>query len=428
MSSDNTSNTSEVRSTRPITGQRRTHTKSSNGCTQCKARRVKCDEIHPICSRCSRRSVQCSYQSQGSSHTPSNSPIGYSAQTSPISPGFNIESTRSIELKLIHQYSTSTSIIIAQNSTDIVFHNHVAINLAFSNPFLLDAIMATAAIHLSTVETDKSRFWIHTALQYHNRAIAGLNDALQNSASSNSDALSLCSMSMVINSLSLSGERSSGEVADAVAELVRIRKLLQGVILCLNQTIEVGLWNGGFEIWRDQQIAKSLKTNDPLFTTLVRHFDSLNSIPGHWGVFIGKFSNFEEYQTKNNEFYHTTLQRTREMTDHIKSIESEHKDDYLNACTSLLEAMECFPWHRAGVMAWPMQIRESMVSLLEAHDEIASLIFIHYGVGLYLSTMHYFSKGAGRNLVETLSMSLEKTRPEWIEVLHWARASVLRDM
>ncbi|QSZ35875.1 hypothetical protein DSL72_006997 [Monilinia vaccinii-corymbosi] len=415
MSFDNTPTTRS-------SGQRRAHTKSSNGCAQCKARRVKCDEIHPTCSRCARRSAPCSFLSS------SNSPIGSSVQSSPISPALEFESTRTIELKLMHHYSTSTSILLAQDSTDIVFQNTVAINLAFSNPFLMNAFMATAALHLSTVETDKSRFWIHTALQYHNKAITGLNEALKNPASSNLDALSLCSMAMVINSQSLSSERSEGEVADAVAELVRTRRLLQGVILCLNQTIEGGLWNGGFDTWKNQQIAKTLKTNDRLFPTLVKHFDSLNSIPGHWGVFIGKFSNFNEFQLKNNEFHQTTLQRTKEMANHIEGLESEHKDDYANSCTLLLEAMECFTWQRGHIMAWPMLIRESMVSLLEAHDDVASLIFIHYGVALYLSTLHCFSKGAGKLLVETLSNLLEGKRPEWIEVLHWARASVLRDM
>lgn len=236
----------------------------------------------------------------------SNSPIGSTVQSSPISPNF-FESTRppdrTIELQLIHQYSTSTSVLLAQNSTDVIFQQTVAIKLALSNSFLLDAILATAAIHLSIVETDKTQFWINTALHYHNRAIKGLNDALKNPSSSNSDALSLCSMSTVINSLKLSGEGLRDENFDAVAGIVSTRKLLQGVILCLNQTIEGGLWNSSFDNWRNQQISETLKTNDKLVSTLVKHIDSTNSIPGHWGVFFSKFNNFAEFQLHNNEFY-----------------------------------------------------------------------------------------------------------------------------
>ncbi|KAJ2906724.1 uncharacterized protein MKZ38_000460 [Zalerion maritima] len=42
-------------------GSRRPHTKSRNGCAQCKARRVRCNCVGPICSNCRRRKEQCSF-------------------------------------------------------------------------------------------------------------------------------------------------------------------------------------------------------------------------------------------------------------------------------------------------------------------------------------------------------------------------------
>ncbi|KAF7854586.1 hypothetical protein EAF04_010395 [Stromatinia cepivora] len=412
------------------TGQRRPHTKSSTGCTQCKDRRVKCDEARPSCTRCSKRNASCSYLSQVSDNTASNSPIVSSVQSSPITSEFEDENTRALELKLMHQYLTSTSIVLAQNSTDVTFYIHVTIKYALSNPFLLDAILATAAIHLSTVEPDKTQFWIRTALQYHNRAITGLNDALKDPLSSNSDALSLSSMCMVTNCLSLSCKRLGGEEVDAVTELIGTRKLLGGVILCLNQTIigAGGLWNGSFEIWRDQQLSNSLNPNDTVSKNFITHLDSTNPIPGHLGVFFSQFSNFAEYRVKNDEFYHTTVRRMKEMATCIESLTSEYKEDYQHSCTLLLGAMDMLQSNRGIIIAWPTLINEFMVTLLQTGDNIASLIFLHYGVALYLSTLHCFSKGAGRHLVETLSTALEAKCPEWIEVLNWARASVLRDM
>ena len=40
---------------------RRKHKNSKNGCADCKARKLKCDEKLPICSFCSKRGIQCSY-------------------------------------------------------------------------------------------------------------------------------------------------------------------------------------------------------------------------------------------------------------------------------------------------------------------------------------------------------------------------------
>ncbi|KAG0635222.1 hypothetical protein HOY80DRAFT_1018115 [Tuber brumale] len=40
---------------------KRRHTKSRNGCMTCRRRRVKCDEIRPICTNCTRRELDCTY-------------------------------------------------------------------------------------------------------------------------------------------------------------------------------------------------------------------------------------------------------------------------------------------------------------------------------------------------------------------------------
>ncbi|KAI1199518.1 hypothetical protein F5X97DRAFT_117190 [Nemania serpens] len=45
-------------------GPRLYHKKSRTGCLRCKQRRVKCDELHPSCSSCSRHMVECVYQAQ----------------------------------------------------------------------------------------------------------------------------------------------------------------------------------------------------------------------------------------------------------------------------------------------------------------------------------------------------------------------------
>ncbi|KAI0422169.1 hypothetical protein F5X98DRAFT_327087 [Xylaria grammica] len=45
-------------------GPRLYHKKSRTGCLRCKQRRVKCDELRPSCSSCSRHMVECVYQTQ----------------------------------------------------------------------------------------------------------------------------------------------------------------------------------------------------------------------------------------------------------------------------------------------------------------------------------------------------------------------------
>ncbi|TGO67853.1 hypothetical protein BOTNAR_0034g00120 [Botryotinia narcissicola] len=408
--------------------KRRAHTKSSNGCTQCKRRRVKCDETRPSCAICARRGESCSYLSQPSNQAQGSLLAGFSAQTSPTTSEFEDDNNRALELRLMHQYSTSTSVILSKDSRDIMFYCDVMVNHAISNTFLLHAILTSAAIHMSTIETEKSQYWVATALQYHSRATLGLNEALKNYSSA-SDAISLCSLAMVINSLSLSRERLKGEEIDPVAELLQTRRLLQGLSVCLDQTIGGNLWSGSFEVWRDQLIQKSSNPKDTVHRDLLTHIDNTNSIFGHIGIFLSQHEKFPEYQSKSEEFIQTILHKTNEMATYIASIESEHKNEYLTACTSLFSYMEIFQIEQgATIIAWPLAASDLLVTLLMNGDDIAMLIFMHYGVALYLCTLHSFSKGAGKHLVEKLSRALEVKRPEWIEVLLWARASVLRDM
>ncbi|KAM7182762.1 hypothetical protein V8F33_014041 [Rhypophila sp. PSN 637] len=62
---------------------RRPHQKSKNGCNQCKNRRIKCDELKPRCTRCSKGDLLCRYPDNTSSGEPSPSGLSRSLQIAP---------------------------------------------------------------------------------------------------------------------------------------------------------------------------------------------------------------------------------------------------------------------------------------------------------------------------------------------------------
>ncbi|KAI9772307.1 MAG: hypothetical protein M1840_001056 [Geoglossum simile] len=45
-------------------GKKDKHTRSRNGCQECKARKVKCDEAKPICGNCDKKKLTCSYHKE----------------------------------------------------------------------------------------------------------------------------------------------------------------------------------------------------------------------------------------------------------------------------------------------------------------------------------------------------------------------------
>lgn len=52
---------SERKKPKVSTGKRKFHSKSRNGCSTCKRRRVKCDEARPVCNNCTKLSLECGY-------------------------------------------------------------------------------------------------------------------------------------------------------------------------------------------------------------------------------------------------------------------------------------------------------------------------------------------------------------------------------
>ncbi|KAI1482312.1 hypothetical protein F4774DRAFT_370858 [Daldinia eschscholtzii] len=159
---------------------RRSHKKSRAGCRRCKARKIKCDEVHPRCGNCTKHGVACDFEHPGIVDTlsPAETPRPTTSTSNCDSPSTNtlpptpsVESTtplpiyrnpeplpltnssksnRMMELKLLHHYTTITCQTLAISSpvSEKIWRDTVP-NLAFTGAeFLADALLAVSALHL----------------------------------------------------------------------------------------------------------------------------------------------------------------------------------------------------------------------------------------------------------------------------------------
>ncbi|KAL2283420.1 hypothetical protein FJTKL_10012 [Diaporthe vaccinii] len=173
---------------------RRSHKKSRAGCRRCKARKIKCDEVHPRCGNCVKHGVPCDFENPdvaqelhallaGSTASPGSSgqaaslddllseasmprPAGYVPST-PQSSAFSIPLYRQppqplpgsqpigrlTELRLMHQYTNHTYKTLAITSPELAEMWGVAIpELAFAgSTHLVDAILAVSALHMRSL-------------------------------------------------------------------------------------------------------------------------------------------------------------------------------------------------------------------------------------------------------------------------------------
>lgn len=144
------------------------HKKSRRGCQRCKARKVKCDEVHPVCTNCSRHEVTCEYgdpfvrssndaddpfppdhklKSPSSLTTPPHGPDSPYTDLEDIDHALTPDERRLLELRLLHHYTT-----VVTNTFTIEAFRQVwlldSVRLGFEHPFLLHAIFAITSLHL----------------------------------------------------------------------------------------------------------------------------------------------------------------------------------------------------------------------------------------------------------------------------------------
>ncbi|KAI1471261.1 uncharacterized protein F4812DRAFT_413317 [Daldinia caldariorum] len=184
---------------------RRPHRKSRAGCHNCKQRRVKCDELKPICGNCSRFSIPCGFsphlcgseksknilpdvpirrkrgrpRKDWSAITRDSAPhgedeVGESSETTGSSPGPSlikgpISSPQLTvdELELLYHYLTDPNF---SHGDKLMWQVKVP-RLAFSHHYVLHLILAVSAFHLMRVDPSRAEHFRKLADTHHSIGI-----------------------------------------------------------------------------------------------------------------------------------------------------------------------------------------------------------------------------------------------------------------
>ncbi|KAL3417561.1 C6 zinc finger protein [Phlyctema vagabunda] len=153
---------------------RRSHKKSKAGCQRCKLRKIKCDEVHPQCGNCVKHGVVCDFDGNAPSPTiyaqsSSGSPrVSVSTPASHLSlnPGTpsevvrvassfrDRETHRSLELRLMHHWTAATSQTLSMTAGQKHAWQIDVPSIAYNSQYLMDAILAVAALHLRVDNPD----------------------------------------------------------------------------------------------------------------------------------------------------------------------------------------------------------------------------------------------------------------------------------
>ncbi|CEL08613.1 Putative Zn2/Cys6 DNA-binding protein [Aspergillus calidoustus] len=197
---------------------RKSHRKSRLGCLNCKRRHIKCDELKPQCANCTNHSSVCDYSfpaRKGGSASTGNSPLlhqnkklqfveseyqahllpssstppssginGKQAQLERNPPPFKAQFTL-LDLKLQHQFLSSTCLTLAENQGSLQFWQTLVPRMGYSFSWVLHLSLALAGLHMrrsphSDISTPSDPNLNDQIEHHYIMGLQGLSQALAN--------------------------------------------------------------------------------------------------------------------------------------------------------------------------------------------------------------------------------------------------------
>ncbi|KAL5595649.1 hypothetical protein FOVSG1_009338 [Fusarium oxysporum f. sp. vasinfectum] len=420
---------------------RRTHTKSRTGCTNCKKRKVKCDEARPSCFHCTRHGVTCSLASQPltslgissvdsssdnrSSYfpnlSPSNStptptlssldnhhlvdspdPFGSYSHPSPtqqIAP-FPPHELWARDCELMHHYCTVTADTLCVRK-DLAYVWGVAIpRLGYQDPFVMHGILAIAAAHKAYLVPANRKTYLPLADYHQTLGSEGYRRYLQHYNMTNWMPVFGFASLVVLHMLTLPTRMDNCALEDPITNLIELAGLLRGIKTTL----------------------------EPAMGRIVR----TEFAPVVFGIWVlDSDDEAERCPSLENSSLPTdtwaALQRLRAFQE--ADIPASGLQQYTAAIEGLETSARLFA--AAGLHAevaaahfWLYIIDDSILIDLAAQRPHALLLFAHYLVHwAVFEKGFWFTRGWSRQVMAKIEEGLSG-RPNFLEMMQWPKQMV----
>ncbi|CAG8076549.1 unnamed protein product [Penicillium nalgiovense] len=373
---------------------RRAHTKSRQGCDQCKRRRVKCDEKGPPCSNCISRELSCTYfRAPPRPHSQTSQTPAPLAIIDPSPPRHRISSLAASvspttsgvrDLELMHKFSTETFRSLCSSNSEHHAWQIAIPRLALQYDFLMNGILALGALHIAaTIEPPASLVYIDVALQYHNLTFAPYRAAVDSINPLNCEAALAQSIITTVIGIALPRVTAArGESSSITENIVVVFELLQGV----RKIHRIG------ESWMKLELFRRRN-----------YWDA-----GSAGLDSDTRAALDRLGTLNDEtlagIYPDQHQVNKNAIVYMRHFSTRVADSV----------------DPANVLAWLAMIDKEFVDNVRRRQPLALLILMHWGVLLgELDGQHWWARDSGRALVSELLDTLHPEDIEWANAVAW---------
>ncbi|KAL8863637.1 MAG: hypothetical protein Q9178_000320 [Gyalolechia marmorata] len=389
---------------------RRSHQKSRTGCSQCKKRRIKCDELRPACSNCVKHSITCDFQTGSpSSASPAHPPKLLKQASSTKSPG----STRSVirsrpvisngldpgdlhmgDLEVLHQFVTSTCYTTSNRSESHELWRITVPKEGFHHDFLMRGILAIAALHLSHLRPDSAAEYQNIAHSHQDKALSTFQTAMTNMNEMNCHAFFALSSLIVV--YAFASPRKPGTLAftddsqDSPGEASWL-PLIRGVNSILQQ-----VWP-----WVESGPLRGLLQPGVINTLDVR-------LPKAASHQLKELAGLCETATGGEE-------AVAAYRDAVKALQKCYAKIFTRA------SVEC---EIGTAFTWPVEVPDKFIQLLNARAPEALVILAHYCVVLHHLDDYWWMKGWAAHVMGNIYNELNASWREWIQ---WPQETIAQN-
>ncbi|CEL09292.1 hypothetical protein ASPCAL12430 [Aspergillus calidoustus] len=397
---------------------RRTHRKSRHGCKACKQRRVKCDEVRPVCSNCSQRDETCEYVAESSLIWAADEPARprsrrrnkpsrestVDASPSPNAPfwllgGFADGSTPSTstatstavptvdltQMRLLVNWQNETCQFFSRDTdTRIVWQLHL-VDEALKSPSLMHGILAVSALHFALSEAPSEQpFWLELATAHKGQALHALREGIRQVTPENSRTL------MGLSALVVAYAFGSALTAVSESEKPGLAALNNVFVLC----------RGVQQITSKAHSFLCTSNFAPLFTP----GDPPVQIPDHVQ------RSLDHLDRLNTDCLHAGAHDAATYTRVISALRGLSAHAFAQPNSMTLPA------------GWAIRVSPEYLEYLQAKAPLALVVHAHYCVFLHMARWNPFLQLWGRAVLEDVLQLLD---PSWMVHVEWPIREVL---
>ena len=316
---------------------------------------------------------------------------------------FDVQPANMAQLELFHHACNSEILLVSNGDPTI---RAGIVEAALGTPYVMNAVLGIAALHLSHIRPDQSAYYHHQAVHFHTHALSLFNKEQPQVTSENAVSLLLFSQFIshqVLYEISLAAHKH--DEVESLDRFLGYLKVYRGVVV-----ISRGAWNalcqskiGG--IFSTSRSVGQCKTSDGEETAELRSFISISrSLSNEQKQYCqDAIDRLQWIISRSSSRSHAEMKRLPDLS------------ELLN-----IDGPNCL----RQVLAWPCLAEESFLDLLCNRNPEALLILAYYGVVMHQHRSFWVYIGVGPILVRAIAQILG---PNWQYFMAWPLAQICEE-